>query len=190
MQMSFAAVGLCVLFVVTTQAVCEDAKVLWRNNNITCPDRAVCADVFLTTQDGIEDEEPCVQQKIFHNCMCPGDSVCPFDQPANVLYASATQQQFTCRPVCQLPYCANIRIMGAVSQTTEQNAPNFGGKTYTRVNCRCAGHHTPYEQPGTLKSVVASAQRYNARTQKYYTEYSCSPRGTEDMMMMVDPCES
>ncbi|CAG5124998.1 unnamed protein product [Candidula unifasciata] len=159
---------------------CEETPIVWRNNNMTCPERAVCADVFLTPRE-LEDGSQCEEKRILHNCLCPGGSVCPFEKPSHFLYASALQRQYTCQNICRLPYCGNIRSMTPVAQTVVNEAINFGRRTYTRMDCRCSRHHVPF---GTHRAVQTSPARNGI---KKFVEYVCSRSENENMI--PDPCE-
>lgn len=159
---------------------CGEAAIVWRNNNNTCPERAVCADVFLTTRER-EDGTQCEEKRIMHNCLCQGGSVCPFENPSHFLYASAQQRQYTCQNICRLPYCGNIRSMTPVAQTTVTEAMNFGRRTYVRMDCRCPRHHVPFD---THRAVQTSTARNSIRKT---VEYVCSK--AENEIVIPDPCE-
>jgi hypothetical protein len=176
-----------------THAICENTPPVWRNNNITCPDRAICADVFKTPRDWYNGTR-CDEERILHHCLCNGVTPCPFNNPDHLTYASAQHLQYTCRPTCALPYCGNLtprpsegRSTPTVAQTLEQNSPDFGGRNYYRMNCRCPRHKVPYTRtPGVHRSVHAHSHIYDYRQHRYSTQFVCTTRENENLM--PDPC--
>ncbi|BFZ06085.1 hypothetical protein BsWGS_09123 [Bradybaena similaris] len=161
--------------------VCGDQPIVWRNNNMTCPERAVCGDVFVTPRT-LEDGSQCEEKRTLHNCLCPGGSVCPFENPSHSLYASAQQRQYTCRNVCRLPFCENVRFTATViAQTDVSNARNFGGRNYVRMDCRCPLHHVPYGTHRAVQATPRTGIKKNA-------EYIC--KQVENAEVIGDPCEA
>ncbi|BFZ00779.1 hypothetical protein BsWGS_03818 [Bradybaena similaris] len=178
-----------------TEAVCGITPPVWRNGNFTCPDRAVCADVFTTQRDWYNGTR-CEEVRTLHNCLCPGGTICPYSNPDHMLYASAQHQQYICKPVCQVPYCGNIHLTSTdnrnplvVAQTVEQNAPEFDHRSYYKIDCRCPRHHEPFVQPpGVHRAVHVHSHTYDYLHHKYSTRFVCTTRGNQNSL--PDPCAS
>lgn len=175
---------------VRAQQFCGNTQPVWRNNNFTCPDRAICADVFVTTRNWYNGTR-CEESRTLHNCLCPGGTVCPYNNPAHRFYASAQHLQYTCRATCTFPYCGSVRTgrpnAPVVSQTAEQNAAEFDSRTYYRMDCRCPRHSSPHTQTaGVHRAVHAYSHLYDYRQHRYSTQYVCTTRGNETQQS--DPC--
>jgi len=124
---------------------------------VTCPARAVCADVFTGRRNWFNGTT-CDSTRTLHNCMCPNEygeaTVCPFNNDAHRLYASKRHQRFTCQPVCNRPYCNGVSTRpseGGRDRVDKKDAieavhdsADMNGRTYYRVNCRCSRHHQPH----------------------------------------------
>ncbi|KAK6962975.1 hypothetical protein BgiMline_033097 [Biomphalaria glabrata] len=171
----------------THAQVCGDVPIVWRNNNQTCPPRAICADVFNTIRDWYNGTT-CPEKRTLHNCFC-GSGMCPVNDESHQMYASQFHRIYTCEPVCRLPWCANVRSTGdrTVAVVTEQSSPTFSRNTYQRVDCRCPRHHRPSIGNGILHHAVKSSGNvYNPLKQNYQTQHVC--RNSIADNAMNDPC--
>ncbi|CAL1535216.1 unnamed protein product [Lymnaea stagnalis] len=175
------------------QSVCGFPPTIWRNANRTCPARAVCGDVFTTRRDWMNGTT-CAETRVINNCFCPGNLACPVNNDAHRLYTTAQQKIYTCEPVCNLGWCYNIRLGlsegrsdPTIAMTVEEQTPDFGGNTFTRMGCRCPRHHVPNRQPpGVPRAVKTHSYIRNPTTRHYTARYTCKVSGTEGNM--VDPC--
>ncbi|GFN98217.1 hypothetical protein PoB_002472300 [Plakobranchus ocellatus] len=162
--------------------VCGNVPYVWRNNNMSCPHvHAVCADVFNTRRDWFNGTA-CQEKRVLHNCMCPGNSLCPVNSDAHKVYSTRQHTQYLCQPVCTLPYCQNIRMTPRrghrrvdpiFPMTSVQNAPEFGNRTYTKLDCRCPRHHYPVQAAGVHRAVTSYTHRWDAIKNTYSTFYIC-----------------
>ncbi|XP_005104280.2 uncharacterized protein LOC101853874 [Aplysia californica] len=191
-QLLFAT-ALVVCFV-SAHSYCGVTPPVWRNENMTCPARAVCADVFEHVRDWYNGTR-CEERRTLHNCKCQGNTVCPYNNDAHKIYASKKHTRYTCEPTCTLPYCSNVprqlvrnRMVPPTAVTAEQNSAQFGGRTYYRIDCRCPRHHNPRQQRGRFRSVKTYSHRYDFRLHQYSTLYICDAQGSEGRL--PDPCEN
>jgi len=108
------------------------------------------------------------------------------------LYSSKTHEQYTCQPVCTLPYCPNIRFGtqgsrgGAVTaRTMEQRSPNFNNRNFYRIDCRCPRNHV---RPTEWRQRAYTTQRhqYDWDNKFYSTLYKCDQTDAE--AALPDPC--
>jgi len=172
---------------------CGVTPPVWRNENRTCPLDAVCADVFESMRDWYNGTR-CQEKRTLHNCMCEGNTICPYNNEQHMIYASRKHKRYTCKPKCEFPYCNNVppqrvrgRLVPPTAITGEQTSPEFGRRSFYKVMCRCPRHHRPRQQRGVFRSVKTFTHRYDWRLHHYSTLYICDSVGDE--RRLPDPCD-
>jgi len=184
-----AATIVVLVTVVSGQSFCGETPVVWRNNNVTCPARAVCTDVF-TGRRNWHNGTSCDSVRTLHNCLCPNDggepTVCPYNNDAHRIYASKKHQRFTCQPVCNLPYCNNIsrRPQNNPNDRVDQNvaiealhdSDDMNGRSYYRLSCRCPRHNRPHKYRRSVRTYRHTWWR------PYKTMYTCDQTPAERRM--------
>jgi len=181
------------VLMVSGQSFCGDNPITWRNDNLTCPARAVCADVF-TGERNWGNGTRCESRITLSNCLCEGNTACPIGNPSHRLSASRTHERYTCEPVCNLPYCNNVpdqvtRSGGRVRPTSLQSVSNsvqFDRRIFYRMECRCPRHHAPVRG----RTVKTFSHQYNYITGEYLTLYTCNSDNPLVDRQIPDPCDA
>ncbi|XP_033760195.1 uncharacterized protein LOC117342247 isoform X2 [Pecten maximus] len=130
-----------------------DINPIMRTSISECPQNAVCANIFRTSQS----DNP-YKDRIIINCRCPvedgmtesEDSVgggCPYRAPNanNSVYQSQRHREVLCRQ--DLRECVGNEI------ARERNS-DINGRLYFAVYCRCPYHQRPNELENRMKATV------------------------------------
>ncbi|KAH9490267.1 hypothetical protein Btru_035306 [Bulinus truncatus] len=133
-----------VLVVVTSIALglthgrrCADI-VEWRHKNVTCPAKAICAEVSSPTS-WMDNGALCIGDKIAHFCRC-SSGPCPIYNDDHMIFYKTFIQQYTCEPKCRHPWCQGTRPL---CMYVELFSPEMQHNTFERIVCRCPRHHIP-----------------------------------------------
>ncbi|XP_059158555.1 uncharacterized protein LOC131942670 isoform X2 [Physella acuta] len=136
----------------------------------------------------------CTETRTTSNCLClnsegRGVHLCPIDDDHRI-YNLGGHRQYTCEPTCSFPWCGNRTPSPngpVIATTSEQNSHSFGGKTFTRIECRCPRHHrvNPQASHNQQRATQYAGHRFNTATRHYSTLYSCNFLPHEDIS---DPC--
>ncbi|KAH9490263.1 hypothetical protein Btru_035297 [Bulinus truncatus] len=167
----------------TTGQICP-TEWSYRHNNRTCPPKAICGEKFNLTET-LPGDNTCTYTKIRFNCMC-GRQECPVFDNSYRMYASPTNELYTCEHSCDHPLCsehAEGSRHGQISIVRVYIAPEFYNYTYQRMECRCPRHKTPSHGNGPSHySVMAKDDLQINGQQNYFCQNSNSERSA------VDPC--
>lgn len=152
--------------------VCINRRSVRQRHELPCPVRAVCADEWITVRDWFNGTR-CREQRIVHNCVCPGEQQCPVGDENQILYDNKKHRMYMCEPKCRLGMCST-RLRAA--EELVQYSPDFSGFNYYRINCRCPGHNYPLDPvPGKLiKATTYRRQFFNRTAGITYSEYKCA----------------
>ncbi|XP_059158558.1 uncharacterized protein LOC131942671 [Physella acuta] len=134
-MMKLAVVSLVATYLTpgSCQSPCEYTPHFYLNND-TCPPKAVCADVVGWIRES-PNGSPCEFTTTI-NCWCNRHTPCPIDD-GNAFYVSNRFTQYTCGRACSFPWCGENQI----AKSVENDSPEFGGKNFTRIECRCPRNH-------------------------------------------------
>ncbi|KAK3763205.1 hypothetical protein RRG08_052540 [Elysia crispata] len=203
MVVTIAAVLLSLVVAYTSATRACGNIYVWRNSNMSCPHdtTAVCADVFETRRNWYNGTT-CDERRVLHNCMCPNNQICPVNDPNHRFYASAIHTRYLCQPKCSLNSCASFS--GVFPLTTVYTAPEFGQRTYNKIDCLCPYHHSPaqaqigsrsrssrrgYSSGRRLRTVEPYGYYWDDQRNSDLLMYICN-RGLPRQGIMTNPCNT
>ncbi|KAK3715201.1 hypothetical protein RRG08_040050 [Elysia crispata] len=145
---------------------------IWRNNNLTCPYGAVCADVFDIFSVKLLGTTY-TQRRVLHSCLCDVNQICPVNDPKHRVYASKFHTRYICQSTCSLEWCSNFQnVFPLITVYTGQE---FMGATYNKMNCLCPRHISPAQGWGRYyRSVRAHAYYWDPHRKSYLLVYACN----------------
>ncbi|XP_064615474.1 uncharacterized protein LOC135479529 [Liolophura sinensis] len=101
-----------------------------------CPENAVCAEVNTLSRKPWDENDVSLPLFTSFICKCPEDQECPTHPGTHTLHVGKGRWYSMCKPICSFEKCERR----AIAEEVLYKAKDFGGRTYTKVNCLCPGH--------------------------------------------------